>query len=125
MKGSGIRLLHLRYLPSIDALLLPLSTVTSHAPLACPHVAFGHLQYGKAGRAWYISSHVKWGKISERECDVLRVVQSSTHSMCSPRYLDTCGMLPGTFSLLAVLSLRAPTIISSLSTTLSTLTSLT
>ena len=51
-------------------------------PVPCP--AFRRLQYGKAGRAWYIFSHEhdnrKMAKFSERRRYVLRVIQPSTRS---------------------------------------------
>ena len=50
-----------------------------------PRPAFRHLQYGKAGRAWYVSPHGhyvidKWPKFSERNSEVLHIVQPTTRS---------------------------------------------
>ena len=49
------------------------------ASFPVPRPAFHRLQYGKAGRAWYISSHEhdvidKWQKISERGRYILLVI---------------------------------------------------
>ena len=51
-----------------------------------PRPAFRCLQYGKAGRAWYLFSREhdvigKWRKFSEQTGCVLRIVQLTTHSM--------------------------------------------
>ena len=55
---------------------------TSLVPSPTPWPAFRRLQYGKAGRAWYIFSreHDVIEKFSERRRYILRVIQLSTRS---------------------------------------------
>ena len=50
-----------------------------------PRPALCRLQYGKAGRAWHVSSHElyvinKWPEFSERKSEGLRIVQPTTLS---------------------------------------------
>ena len=58
---------------------------SSVASFLVPRPAFSHLQCGKAGRAWYISSreHDVVNKFSEQGRYVLRIIQPSAHSTLS------------------------------------------
>ena len=85
------------------------------ASFPVPRPAFRRLQYGKAGRACrYISSREhdvikKWQNFQNEDATFsvlfshLHVQRSVSMTIYTPRLLDTCGVLPGTFVLLAVL----------------------
>ena len=77
-----------------------------------PRPALGHLQYGKAGRTWYVS-FLTWGwrdlqmaKNSERKSKVSRIVQWSTYVQV---WRWVCITVTLHLALLAVLSPSAPT----------------
>ena len=78
-----------------------------------PHPAFRHLQYGKAWRAWYLFSCEhdvigKWWKFSEQTAWVSVFLNwlhahRSVYITTILHLLDTCGKLPATLALFAVL----------------------
>ena len=85
-------------------------TTETIASFPVPRPAFRRLQYRKAGRTWYISSREhdiinKWQNEDATFCVLFNHlhIQRSVSMTVAPCQLDTCGMFPGTFTLLAVL----------------------
>ena len=66
---------------ALQNLKLMLARVHMYRLVPRSHQAFHHLQYGKAGRAWYLFSHEHESnrKFSERTSYVLHIVQLTTH----------------------------------------------